>query len=92
MIVLKRDGSTQEFNEDKIRASLETTSDEIGEPMSSGNIRIIVKGIVDRISRYYTDQVHAKDIHYFVVAELANSGYYNVAKAYNESVRSLIRR
>lgn len=92
MIVLKRDGSTQEFNEDKIRASLETTSDEIGEPMSSGNVRIIVKGILDRIRRYYPEQVPTKEIHYFVVAELTNSGYYNVAKAYNESVKSLIRR
>ncbi len=91
MIVLKRNGSSQEFNEDKIRASLETTSDEIGEPMSSGNIRIITKGVTGRVSRYYTDEVPSKEIHYFVVAELANNGYYNVAKSYNESVRSLIR-
>ena len=43
MIVIKRNGSRQEFDEAKIRSSIEITSDEIKQPMSSGDLNYAVR-------------------------------------------------
>ena len=92
MIVIKRNGSRQEFDEAKIRSSIEITSDEIKQPMSSGDLNYAVKAIVKRIKEGGRDEVRSRDIHMIVVGELICEGFYDVAKAYDESVKSLVHR
>ena len=92
MIVIKRNGARQEFDEAKIRSSIEITSDEIGQPMSSGDLNYAVKAIVKRLREGGRKEIPSRDIHIVVVGELICQGFYPVAKAYDESVKSFVHQ
>lgn len=92
MIVIKRNGTKQDFDENKIRSSVEITSDEIHQPMSSGDLNYVVKTIVKRLKDSGREEIPSRDIHMTVVGELICLGFYNVAKAYDASVKSFVHR
>ncbi|SKA95091.1 ATP cone domain-containing protein [Caloramator quimbayensis] len=84
MKVRKRDGSLQDFDFEKMIRSIEAASDEVGEPMTLSDLQNVSKEVEKILKSKFIDEVSYMDIRDAISAELKNSGFEDVAKAYSE--------
>ena len=84
MKVKKKDGRIQDFNVDKIKLTLEKVSDEAEKPLTGSDVKTIIKLIDNTIKENYKDLVSADEIHKIVVDQLKKSGFYDIARAYDD--------
>lgn len=84
MKVLKRNGSYQDFDLDKIRLSVERASDEANEPFNTSDLELLGKDIEHAILNCCSDVIHADDIKNIVAMTLMKLGFKKVALYYNE--------
>ncbi|WP_035288076.1 ATP cone domain-containing protein [Clostridium sp. KNHs214] len=82
MKVIKRDGRTQEFDISKIMVSIERSSDDAGNPMTSSDILNVSEDIKNKIWKDFKNKVGYNDIRNIVIEELTNAGFESVSKAY----------
>ncbi|WP_102400247.1 ATP cone domain-containing protein [Haloimpatiens massiliensis] len=82
MKVIKRDGRTQEFDISKIMVSIERSSDDAGNPMTSSDILNMSEDVKNKIWDDFKNKVSYNDIRNIVIEKLSNSGFESVAKAY----------
>ncbi len=79
--VIKRNGLLEEFNCDKLQASLARASDEAKSPLASAELRIFcedVKKEADRLGRiFYTWQL--RDL---ILEKLYKNKYYDISKSF----------
>lgn len=80
--VIKRNGQRQPFDENKIRISLEATSDEINQPMSSGEISNVVKEVIEIFKG--KSEITARQIYLVIAGILYADGYRGVLSAYTD--------
>lgn len=84
MKVIKRDGSLQEFDIDKIIKSIRAASDDIGEPLNESDLHNIGKDIEGEIKGLGKEEVSFEIIRRKIVDILNKEGFKDVAKAYVE--------
>ncbi len=84
MKVKKRNGSIQDFDLDKIRLTLENTSDELGKPLTGADLRLLMGAIEENIMGLEKKILESKEIYGIVIDELRNFGFEQIRKAYEE--------
>lgn len=84
MKVRKKDGSSQEFNFEKIVRSIEAASDDVGEPMTLSDLNNISKEVEKKLKALYKDEVSYVEIRDTIINELESSGFSDVAKSYSD--------
>lgn len=84
MKVRKRDGSLQNFNLNKIRLTLERVSDELGEPFTGADLKLLTGMIEQRIAEMGKETINSAEIHKVVIEKLRIFGFTEIAKSYGE--------
>lgn len=83
MQVLKRDGRLQTYRADKIALTLARASDEIGQPLTHGDVDYLTDRVTECVTQLHTDPVSALTVHKAVVSVLQDNGFDAIAKAYD---------
>ena len=84
MKVRKRNGSIQDFSMDKIRLTLERVSDELNQPLTGSDLRLLAEGIERKIIATGKEIIDSTEISEIVIEVLKRLGFSQVAKAYDE--------
>lgn len=92
MDVLKRDGTVQTFDLDKIKSTLICTSNDIKQPLNESDLHNILNGIKKNIDNSFEAQISYKDIHNIVISNLEDIGFNNMARAYDEFETSFVNK
>ncbi|MCX7694653.1 MAG: ATP cone domain-containing protein [Caloramator sp.] len=82
MQVIKRDGTLQEFDINKIIKSLQAASDDVGEPLNESDLHNIAKDIENELKGLGKDEVSFEIIRKMIADILNKEGFKDVAKAY----------
>lgn len=79
MKVLKRDGSTEEFNENKLRTAIKLSAASAGEVLNAADLDVIVNRIQDKL---HDEVLQIENIQTVVENVLMASKYKNIARSY----------
>ncbi len=92
MQVLKRNGQLQDFNIEKVKTSIECTSNDINQPLTASDINQISNEVEETVNKKYKNPVDYRDIHNTVVIVLKEMGFSSMAKSYDESENSFVHK
>jgi len=84
MKVKKRDGNVQPFSMDKIKLTLERVSDELNQPFTGGDLRLITREIEKEINKTEKEIINSSEIKKIVIEALERLSFKQIAKAYEE--------
>ena len=82
LMVIKRSGKTEEYSPDKMISSLSAACDEIGQPLNSGDLRVIIDDI-GRILEGKT-AIRSFDLYAIVLGVLGAHGFNGVFNSYKK--------
>lgn len=84
MKVKKRDGNVQPFSMDKIKLTLERVSDELNQPFTGWDLRLITREIEKEINKTEKEIINSSEIKKIVIEALERLSFKQIAKAYEE--------
>ncbi|NQG98313.1 anaerobic ribonucleoside-triphosphate reductase [Streptococcus suis] len=82
LVVLKRDGRTVSFDEQKIFSALSRANQELEYPVSEAGLQLVLEGSLQEIDRRFTDDIQIYEIQTIVEQELLKSHLYELAESY----------
>jgi transcriptional repressor NrdR len=88
--VIKRNGSKQEYDVNKIKLTLEKVSDEVLKPLTASDIAALLRSIEQSIKACNKEEIQSSRILRIVVAELIDYGFYDIAKAYLQNRKMVV--
>ena len=89
MQVIKRNGSIQPFDINKVLLTVERTSDEAKTPLTASDLRNIGNVVTNKLKNKASDYVHATEIKAVVKETLQEMGFALIAKHYSEPERHI---
>lgn len=82
LAVLKRDGRTVAFEQEKIFSALQRANQELEHPVSEAGLSVVLAGALQEIARRFTKDVQIYEIQTVVEQELLKSHLYDLAERY----------
>ncbi|RRR51602.1 anaerobic ribonucleoside-triphosphate reductase [Streptococcus suis] len=82
LAVLKRDGRTVAFEQEKIYSALQRANQELDHPVSDAGLSVVLTGVLQEIARRFTKDVQIYEIQTVVEQELLKSHLYDLAERY----------
>ncbi|HFI0345577.1 TPA: anaerobic ribonucleoside-triphosphate reductase [Streptococcus suis] len=82
LVVLKRDGRTVPFDEQKIFSALSRANQELEHPVSEVGLQLVLKASLQEIGRRFTDDIQIYEIQTIVEQELLKAHLYDLAERY----------
>ncbi|MGQ7395627.1 anaerobic ribonucleoside-triphosphate reductase [Streptococcus sp. ZY1909104] len=82
LAVLKRDGRTVAFEQEKIYSALQRANQELDHPVSDVGLSVVLAGALQEIARRFTKDVQIYEIQTVVEQELLKSHLYDLAERY----------
>lgn len=82
LAVLKRDGRTVAFDQEKIYSALQRANQELDHPVSDAGLSVVLAGALQEIARRFTKDVQIYEIQTVVEQELLKSHLYDLAERY----------
>ena len=82
LAVLKRDGRTVAFEQEKIYFALQRANQELDHPVSDAGLSVVLAGVLQEIARRFTKDVQIYEIQTVVEQELLKSHLYDLAERY----------
>ncbi|HFI0177549.1 TPA: anaerobic ribonucleoside-triphosphate reductase [Streptococcus suis] len=82
LVVLKRDGRTVSFDEQKIFSALSRANQELEHPVSEAGLRLVLEASLQEIGRRFTDDIQIYEIQTIVEQELLKAHLYELAERY----------
>lgn len=82
LVVLKRDGRTVSFDEQKIFSALSRANQELEYPVSEAGLRLVLEASLQEIGRRFTDDIQIYEIQTIVEQELLKAHLYELAERY----------
>ncbi|NQG19824.1 anaerobic ribonucleoside-triphosphate reductase [Streptococcus suis] len=82
LAVLKRDGRTVAFEQEKIYSALQRANQELDHPVSDAGLSVVLAGVLQEIVRRFTKDVQIYEIQTVVEQELLKSHLYDLAERY----------
>ncbi|MGV3079964.1 anaerobic ribonucleoside-triphosphate reductase [Streptococcus sp. 32226D021BW] len=82
LVVLKRDGRTVSFDEQKIFSALSRANQELEHPVSEAGLQLVLKASLQEIGRRFTDDIQIYEIQTIVEQELLKAHLYELAERY----------
>lgn len=82
LVVLKRDGRTVSFDEQKIFSALSRANQELEHPVSEAGLQLVLKASLQEIDRRFTDDIQIYEIQTIVEQELLKAHLYELAERY----------
>lgn len=84
MKVRKRNGSVQIFSMDKIKLTLERVSDELNQPLTGSDLKLLTREIEKEINKIGKEIIDSSEIKKIVIELLERLSFKQIAKAYEE--------
>jgi hypothetical protein len=84
LYVLKKKGHVEKFDEDKLFLSIGNASDEIEEPLTSGDIHNIVRNVLKILNNSSDKLIPSSDIREAVLNTLSDMAFFEVYKNYKD--------
>ncbi|HGA1494257.1 TPA: anaerobic ribonucleoside-triphosphate reductase [Streptococcus suis] len=82
LVVLKRDGRTVSFDEQKIFSALSRANQELEHPVSEAGLQLVLEASLQEIGRRFTDDIQIYEIQTIVEQELLKAHLYELAESY----------
>lgn len=82
LVVLKRDGRTVSFDEQKIFSALSRANQELEHPVSEAGLRLVLEASLQEIGRRFIDDIQIYEIQTIVEQELLKAHLYDLAERY----------
>ncbi|HFI0353475.1 TPA: anaerobic ribonucleoside-triphosphate reductase [Streptococcus suis] len=82
LVVLKRDGRTVSFDEQKIFSALSRANQELEHPVAEVGLQLVLKASLQEIGRRFTDDIQIYEIQTIVEQELLKAHLYELAERY----------
>ncbi|HEM6338802.1 TPA: anaerobic ribonucleoside-triphosphate reductase [Streptococcus suis] len=82
LVVLKRDGRTVSFDEQKIFSALSRANQELEYPVSEAGLQLVLEASLQEIDRRFTDDIQIYEIQTIVEQELLKAHLYELAERY----------
>ncbi|HEM3172652.1 TPA: anaerobic ribonucleoside-triphosphate reductase [Streptococcus suis] len=82
LLVLKRDGRTVSFDQDKIFSALRRANQELEHPVSEAGLKIVLEAVWAEIGRRFEKDVQIYEIQTVVEQELLKAHLYDLAELY----------
>ncbi|WP_105118665.1 anaerobic ribonucleoside-triphosphate reductase [Streptococcus suis] len=82
LVVLKRDGRTVSFDEQKIFSALSRANQELEHPVSEAGLQLVLGASLQEIGRRFTDDIQIYEIQTIVEQELLKAHLYELAERY----------
>ncbi|HEM5175480.1 TPA: anaerobic ribonucleoside-triphosphate reductase [Streptococcus suis] len=82
LLVLKRDGRTVSFDQDKIFSALQRANQELEHPVSEAGLKIVLEAVLAEIGRRFEKDVQIYEIQTVVEQELLKAHLYDLAELY----------
>ncbi|HFI0507210.1 TPA: anaerobic ribonucleoside-triphosphate reductase [Streptococcus suis] len=82
LIVLKRDGRTVSFDEQKIFSALSRANQELEHPVSEAGLQLVLEASLQEIGRRFTGDIQIYEIQTIVEQELLKAHLYELAERY----------
>ncbi|HFU4227531.1 TPA: anaerobic ribonucleoside-triphosphate reductase [Streptococcus suis] len=82
LLVLKRDGRTVSFDQDKIFSALRRANQELEHPVSEADLKIVLEAVLAEIGRRFEKDVQIYEIQTVVEQELLKAHLYDLAELY----------
>ncbi|HFI0350930.1 TPA: anaerobic ribonucleoside-triphosphate reductase [Streptococcus suis] len=82
LVVLKRDGRTVSFDEQKIFSALSRANQELEHPVSETGLQLVLEASLQEIGRRFTDDIQIYEIQTIVEQELLKAHLYDLAERY----------
>lgn len=82
LLVLKRDGRTVSFDQDKIFSALRRANQELEHPVSEAGIKIVLEAVLAEIDRRFEKDIQIYEIQTVVEQELLKARLYDLAELY----------
>lgn len=82
LVVLKRDGRTVSFDEQKIFSALSRANQELEHPVSEAGLQLVLGASLQEIDRRFTDDIQIYEIQTIVEQELLKAHLYELAERY----------
>lgn len=82
LVVLKRDGRTVSFDEQKIFSALSRANQELEHPVSEAGLQLVLEASLQEIARRFTDDIQIYEIQTIVEQELLKAHLYELAERY----------
>lgn len=80
LTVIKRSGTEEPFDPKKLENTLAAASDELGEPLSKGDIHLILSPVLRAVEA--KQSVGVKELYELLVKSIEDAGFAPVARAY----------
>lgn len=80
LVVLKRDGRTVSFDEQKIFSALSRANQELEHPVSEAGLQLVLEATLQEIGRRFTDDIQIYEIQTIVEQELLKAHLYELAE------------
>ncbi|MCQ9225722.1 anaerobic ribonucleoside-triphosphate reductase [Streptococcus suis] len=82
LLVLKRDGRTVSFDQDKIFSALQRANQELEHPVSEAGLKIVLEAVLAEIGRRFEKDIQIYEIQTVVEQELLKAHLYDLAELY----------
>ncbi|HEM3682714.1 TPA: anaerobic ribonucleoside-triphosphate reductase [Streptococcus suis] len=82
LVVLKRDGRTVSFDEQKIFSALSRANQELEHPVSEAGLQLVLEASLQEIGRRFTGDIQIYEIQTIVEQELLRAHLYELAERY----------
>ncbi|HFI0041692.1 TPA: anaerobic ribonucleoside-triphosphate reductase [Streptococcus suis] len=82
LVVLKRDGRTVSFDEQKIFSALSRANQELEHPVSEAGLELVLEASLQEIGRRFTGDIQIYEIQTIVEQELLKAHLYELAERY----------
>ncbi|MEG3298595.1 anaerobic ribonucleoside-triphosphate reductase [Streptococcus suis] len=82
LLVLKRDGRTVSFDQDKIFSALRRANQELEHPVSEAGLKIVLEAVLAEIGRRFEKDIQIYEIQTVVEQELLKAHLYDLAELY----------
>ncbi|HFI0672826.1 TPA: anaerobic ribonucleoside-triphosphate reductase [Streptococcus suis] len=82
LVVLKRDGRTVPFDQQKIFSALSRANQELEHPVSEAGLQLVLGASLQEIGRRFTDDIQIYEIQTIVEQELLKAHLYELAERY----------
>ncbi|HFU3984879.1 TPA: anaerobic ribonucleoside-triphosphate reductase [Streptococcus suis] len=82
LVVLKRDGRTVSFDEQKIFSALSRANQELEHPVSEAGLQLVLEASLQEIGRRFTGDIQIYEIQTIVEQELLKAYLYELAERY----------
>lgn len=82
--VLKRNGSVQLFDAEKLKYSISNASDDIKQPLNSSDIHYVLNSIVESLEKGNLNIIESITLRSMVINKLKSIGYITVANNYEK--------